>query len=162
MCCIRRVRDANTYPTLGIFKPKVIEKLIITPTDANWTQAQLDILRQNNCLESGPSQELEKVPYDFSYKFRCDEDSCTGHTMKCTDWEMGESWRRWSREYGDEWEAKFRQRYEHEMIEVKDTHFYVGTVHQHPHTSIIVGLFYPLKEKKKVMPLFDSVPPDEY
>jgi hypothetical protein len=27
-------------------------------------------------------------------------------------------------------------------------HFYVGTVHQHPHTWIIVGLFYPLKQKE--------------
>jgi hypothetical protein len=54
MCCIKRERDAAGYPTLGIFKPKIIEKLIIKATDANWTQAQLDILRQNNLFESGP------------------------------------------------------------------------------------------------------------
>lgn len=48
------------------------------------------------------------------------------------------------------------------MIGVKDTHFYVGTIHQHPKEWIIVGLFYPMKEKEKPMPLFDSVPPDEY
>lgn len=163
LCCLKKERNAIGYPTLGIFKPKVIEKLIITPTDPHWTQAQLDILRQNKMFdEGGPSQELEKVPFDFSYKFRCDEDTCKGHELKCTDWEMGESWRRWSREYGNDWEAKFRQRYEHEMINVKDTHLYVGTVHRHPHIWINVGLFYPMKEKEKPMPLFDTMPPDEY
>lgn len=162
MCCIKRERDSVGYPTLGIFKPKVIERLIIKSTDANWTNAQLDILRQNNLFETGPTQELEKVPYDFSYQYRCDHEDCNGHAMKCTDWEMGESWRRWSREYGETWEEKFRQRYEKEMIETKDTHFYVGMIHQHPKEWIIVGLFYPMKEKHKAMPLFDSVPPEEF
>src|SRR5258705_1465508 len=37
MCCIKRVRDAVGYPTLGIFKPKTIERLIIKPTEPNWT-----------------------------------------------------------------------------------------------------------------------------
>jgi hypothetical protein len=100
------------------------------------------------------------VPFDFSYRFYCDEQTCKGHTYKCTDWEMGESWRRWSKEYGEDWESAFRNRYETEMIERNDTHFYVGTVHQHPHTWIIVGLFYPAKDKP--MPLFDSIPPNEY
>ena len=58
---------------------------------------------------------------------------------------MAESWRRWKNEYGDKWESKFRQRYEAEMIGKYDTYFYVGTVHLHPQTWIIVGLFYPPK-----------------
>jgi hypothetical protein len=41
------------------------------------------------------------------------------------------------------WESKFRQRYEDEMINRYDTHFYVGTVHKFPASWIIVGLFYP-------------------
>ena len=41
------------------------------------------------------------------------------------------------------WEAKFRQRFETEMIQKNDTHFFVGTIHQHPGSWIIVGLFYP-------------------
>jgi hypothetical protein len=63
--------------------------------------------------------------------------------MMCTDWEMGQAYRAWRREYGDQWEAKFRERFETEMIEKKETHFFVGTIHQHPGSWIIVGLFYP-------------------
>jgi len=63
----------------------------------------------------------------------------------CTDWEMGQAYRRWRRDYGADWERVFRQRFEAEMIDKFDTHFFVGTVHQHPNNWIIVGLFYPPK-----------------
>jgi len=59
------------------------------------------------------------------------------------DWEMLQAYRSWKLEYGDKWEEGFRQRFETEMIEHRDTHFYVGTIHQHPGSWIIVGLFYP-------------------
>jgi len=72
--------------------------------------------------------------------------------MMCTDWEMGQSWRSWRRAYGSQWEAKFRERYERDMIDRNDTSFFVGTVHQHPHRWIIVGLFYPPKPAD--LPLF--------
>jgi hypothetical protein len=38
------------------------------------------------------------------------------------------------------------------MIQKKDPRFYVGTVHQRPHSWIIVGLFYPAKKTER---LFD-------
>lgn len=91
-----------------------------------------------------PASELEKIPYKFKYEFTCDEPSCSGHTLSCTDWEMGQSYRSWFRTYGPSgWETKFRHRYEEEMTNLNDTHFFVGTVHGHPASWIIVGLFYP-------------------
>jgi hypothetical protein len=74
--------------------------------------------------------------------------------MICTDWEMGQAYRAWRKEYGDDWEAKFRQRFETEMIEKNDTHFFVGTMHQNPGSWIIVGLFYPPRSKTE--DLFDG------
>jgi hypothetical protein len=35
------------------------------------------------------------------------------------------------------------------MMGTKDTHFYVGTIHQYPNAWIIVGLFYPPKPKSR-------------
>jgi hypothetical protein len=143
LCCLIKQRDAQQYPTLGIIKPKKIDRLIITPDSPTWTDGQLATLRQGHLFADQPKTELEKIPFKFQYKLWCDEPTCNSHTMICTDWEIGESWRKWSAEYGDKWEEKFRLRYEKEMIEKYDTHFYVGTVHQHPGTWIIVGLFYP-------------------
>jgi len=84
-----------------------------------------------------PPEELEKIPLKFCYSFQCDG----------TDWEMNESYRKWRNDYGNNWESKFRQRYEREMINKLDTHFYVGTIHGHPHVWITGGLFYPPMSK---------------
>lgn len=143
LCCLKEKRDAQGHPTLGIFRPKVITELVITPESASWTDAQLSVPRQGHLFVKPPKTELEKIPFSFRYGFRCAHDQCPGHKLICTDWEMGESWRQWKTRYGNGWESKFRERYETDMIQKYDTHFYVGTVHQHPHIWIIVGLFYP-------------------
>jgi hypothetical protein len=158
MCAIRKRRDDFGAPTLGIFKPAEITRLVIEPAERpTWTDEQLELLRQGDLFESEPAEELEKVPFDFSYQFRCNDLACRGHHMKCTDWEMGQSWRKWRNEYGEGWQLAFRQKYEQEMIEKLDTHFYVGTLHQYPTAWIIVGLFYPTKPA--ALPLFDHAQP---
>ena len=156
LCCLERDRKSKGIPTLGLFKPRIIEKLLIEKDQSPWTPEQLQLLQQGHLFNPGPKTRLEKVPYQFRYKFQCDEDSCNGHTLICTDWEIGESWRKWSREYRNKWEEKFRNRYEKEMIEKSDTHFFVGTHRVHPQTWMIVGLFYPPRDVQRVttLPLF--------
>ena len=143
LCELVRRRDAQGHPTLGLFKPKAIDCLTITPESPVWTPNQIDALRQGHLFLRKPERELEKIPFSFSYEFRCDDTACSGHKMICTDWEIGEAYRKWKAEYGSQWEQKFRQRFESDMISKYDTHFYVGTVHRYPSTWIIVGLFYP-------------------
>jgi hypothetical protein len=152
MEAIEADRAERGYPTLGFFKPKRIKRLRIKPDSdgPDWNAEQKAKLRQEMGQgklwddANAPEEELEKVPYVFSYEFECDDSACRGHEMSCTDWEMGEAYRKWLSEYRNGWEHKFRQRFEIEMIQRFDTHFFVGTVHVHPGTWIIVGLFYPL------------------
>jgi len=92
-----------------------------------------------------PAAELEKIPFDFKYHFRCAEASCPGHRLTCFDWEMGQAYRNWRRQYGDDWQRAFRNKFENEMANKNDTHFFVGNQHQAPTAWIIVGLFYPSK-----------------
>jgi hypothetical protein len=145
LCCLRTRREELGYPTLGFFKPGSIRRLLVDKDDPNWTPEQLAKLRQRLLFEPSPAQELEKIPYSFKYEFRCDHGECGGHSLSCTDWELGESYRKWRDQYGPDWLIKFRQMYERDMIETKNTHFFVGTLHGHPGTWIIVGLFYPPK-----------------
>jgi hypothetical protein len=148
MCAIHQEQDQNGHPTLGLFKPARIGRLKIEKDkNPDWTQKEKESLSQQNMFDEGPSKILEKIPYKFKYDFMCSDPECHGHQMTCTDWEMGQSYRRWRRDYGDSWEAPFRKRYEDEMINKLDTHFYVGTVHRHPKSWIIVGLFYPPYEQ---------------
>lgn len=153
LCWLQRERNANQFPTLGIFKPKTIKRLIVEDLPPDWTEGELQILRQRTLYgDVAPKAELEKVPCKFSYEFVCDDAECKGHTLMCSDWEMGESWRKWKNQYGDEWMLKFRQKFEAHMMVDCDTHFYVGTVNKNPKSWIIVGLFYPPKYSET--PLF--------
>jgi hypothetical protein len=70
----------------------------------------------------------------------------------CSDWELGEAWRRWHKIYGNGWQAEIRKKFEAHMIADCDLHFFVGTVHKNPKSWIIVGLFYP--PKLDGLPLF--------
>jgi hypothetical protein len=111
-----------------------------------WSPSQQAILSQRSFgFGNEPKEELEKIPFNFLYDFSCDDANCKGHKMSCTDWEMAQAYRSWRRRYGDNWEGKFRERFEAEMVEKFATHFYVDTLHQHPENWIIVGLFYPPK-----------------
>jgi hypothetical protein len=148
LCQIQREREEKGYPTLGLFRPARIKRLKIDEAEApGWTPGQLAILRQPRLDFGGstPRQQLEKIPFEFRYEFECADPACNGHAMMCTDWEMSQAFRSWRRAYGSNWEEKFRERFEREMIERNDTSFFVGTMHGHPNNWIIVGLFYPPK-----------------
>lgn len=153
MCGIQRKRDADGFPTLGIFKPTVSRLIIEEAEEADWSQAQKETLSQTSLFYDLPDTPLEKIPFDFKYEFCCADPECRGHTMSCTDWEMGQSYRAWNRKYGNGWEEKFREKYERDLVQKCDLHFFVGNLHQHPGTWIVVGLFYPPLRKSSKTPL---------
>lgn len=145
LCLLQAERDRTQQPTLGFFKPKTISGFKLEKTSGKWDEAELASLRQYPLFGNAPQAELEKLPYNFSYEFKCDHPDCPAHLLSCIDWEMGASYWSWKNKYGANWESKFRDKYETEMILEKDTHFFVGTIHNHPNRWIIIGLFYPPK-----------------
>jgi hypothetical protein len=143
LCHLMRARR-DDGPTLGVFKPRQITRLLIRPEDPpDWTQQELEILSQQSMFDRKPWKPLEKIPYRFLYSFVCDDPNCKGHTLSVTDWEAGQAYRSWRRHYGADWERAFRQKFEREMIHGKETYFFVGTMRVHPDRWIIIGLFYP-------------------
>jgi hypothetical protein len=87
LCCLVSERNKNHFPTLGIFRPKSIERLTITAEkNPGWSADQLVLLRQGHLFGKRRIRELEKIPYTFRYEFCCDHGSCGGHKLKCTDW----------------------------------------------------------------------------
>ena len=111
MCAIQKRRDAYGFPTLGVFRPSSFRLVIEESEQSTWSDSQLATLRQRDLFDDDPPEELEKVPFDFSFDFRCSDSACKGHRMKCTDWEMGQSWRKWRTDYGKNWQEAFRETY---------------------------------------------------
>jgi len=146
LCHLQRTRT-ETEITLGIFKPSIIRELIIEQQEyPDWTEGELAILSQQSMFDGKLVKPLEKIPLKFIYNFFCNDPQCKGHRLSVTDWELGEAYRKWRRQYGNHWKNYFRQRFEYEVIYSFDTYFYVGTIRAHPDVWIIVGLFYPHKE----------------
>ena len=146
LCHLQKAPKGSRKPSLGFFKPKSIGALTIEKEGSpDWTLEEHQKLLQTDLFGKTPPHPLEKIPYRFSYKFTCDEPNCTGHQLMCTDWEIGEAYRKWRPSYGTRWEWAIRNRFETQMAIERDTHFFVGTLRSYPNTWIIVGLFYPPK-----------------
>jgi hypothetical protein len=135
--------------SLGMFRPKQIKRLVKRRAKP-WNERQRAALRQQRLglgeAELAELADLEQIPWSFAYEFTCADARCTGHELGILDWEIGESYRQWSRQYGDRWEEKLRERYEVELP-ARDLHFVVGNLAKRRHTFEIIGLVRPPRAK---------------
>jgi hypothetical protein len=70
--------------SLGVIRPEAIQSLVIRPAKP-WSEAAKQGLEQLTLSLTGsrsPRRELEPVPFDFVYRFRCNDERCTGHEME--------------------------------------------------------------------------------
>lgn len=143
--------------SLGIIKPKSIERFFSKKTSREWNQKQQAVLNQLDLFE--PNIDLEKIPYQFFYQFT-DEDNVP-HKYSISDWEIMELYRKCrdrSQLLGLEAEQyaleKVRQKLEDDFLESKDLYFIVGNLKNHAKSFMIIGLFYPPLVKFNQMELF--------
>jgi hypothetical protein len=148
---LEEIREAQAADgtSLGMFRPKQVERLVIEKAEP-WTTRQQTYLRQQR-LGLGEEvaramQELERVPWTFSYRFTCSDERCTSHELQIQDWEIGQSFRRWSRTDPDRWEEMIRQRYERELPD-RDLYLVVGNLAKRHQTFVIIGLVRPPRSK---------------
>jgi hypothetical protein len=143
----------QTEVSLGIIKPREIISFSATRTESDWNEAYKSSLLQKNFLIDQEAEKiLEKIPYKFSYRYKCMEENCKGHEMIITDWEIGMLYLRQFQKYKDEEKAiaGVRETFLDKLCGMdKDTHFFVGTVQQHA-TWIILGVFYPQREPQQL------------
>lgn len=159
-------RQRADRTSLGIFKPKKVHDLLISPDDPEWPAKFLDELRQQRLFEDRRRTLVppRKVPFKFHYCFECDDPRCKGnHRMMIEDWEVGALfWKMVDKGVShEEASRKVREKFLDEICgPKKDTHFYVGTILAHPKTWVVIGLFYPSlgsRKRKQVLgpTLFD-------
>jgi hypothetical protein len=136
--------------SLGIFKPKKVNDLVISPDDASWSPKFLHALQQYRLFEYRQKTLLppRKVPFRFHYCFECDDPGCTrNHRMMIEDWEVGARFWRMVDQYGKSHCEAAEEVRDHFLNNIcgsdKDTHFYVGTILAHPKTWVVIGVFYP-------------------
>jgi hypothetical protein len=150
MCAIAR-RQRQDRTSLGVFRPKRVIDFKIEATSID--EAKLQIARawsaQTSLLDGLGSderkrqlRELEQVPWTFRYRYECAEPGCKGHSQSIIDWEIAQFYRR-VRSYSD-WHGRMRKRWLDEVCGAdRDTAFFVGNMHQHPASFLILGVWWP-------------------
>jgi hypothetical protein len=148
-----RDRQESDATSLGIFRPREVMDLVVTPDAAEWKASFLDELRQARLWENRRQsrEPPRKVPWRFQYRFRCDDERCTGrHSMTIEDWEVGALYWRLVDQGATAEEAADRVKYKF-LDEIcapeKETYFYVGTVLRYPKSWVVIGTFYPRRGK---------------
>ena len=153
-----RDRQQADGTSLGVFRPKKVSDLRITPDDPEWKPGFKAALQQARLWETRTvsKEPPRKVPFKFHYRFDCDDARCNGHEMMIEDWEVGALF--WRLVDGGsshkDAAAKVRLKFLEELCgEDKDTHLFVGTILAHPRSWVVIGVFYPKKEPPS---LFDA------
>jgi hypothetical protein len=157
MCEISR-RQQQDKTSLGVFRPKRVIDFKIEATSID--EAKRQIARawsaQTSLLDGLGSEErtsqlreLEQIPWTFRYRYECTEPGCKGHSQKIIDWEIAQFYRR-VRPYSD-WHERMRKRWLDEVCdEDRDTAFFVGNMHQHPGSFLILGVWWPPRRPEQL------------
>ena len=144
MCRLNQTSQSER--SLGIVRPSRVSDVIVEEAGREWKPEWQALFQQQQLF--GPQRKpLEKIPYKFSYVFKCEAPACPGHTMMIEDWEIGQLYRAMREKHGSEQAAceKVRHKLLVEMCAADvDTHFFVGTVLAHG-TWVIIGVFWPKK-----------------
>jgi hypothetical protein len=146
--------------SLGIFRPKEVFDLVVSPDDADWKAGFKAALMQQRLWENrkASKEPPRKVPFKFQYKFACDDPRCkNSHQMMIEDWEVGALY--WRCVDGGATPAEACRLVKEKFLgqicaSDRDTHFYVGTVLAHPKSWVIIGVYWP---KKTVAPAQDKL-----
>jgi hypothetical protein len=148
MCDMIRMQK-ETGRSLACVKPRVVEGIEVEDADAEWSDKKQSVVDQLSLFDPVDKAKLEKIPFVFRYKYRCEDPNCKGHRQAIIDWELGELYRK-VRDQGLDREgilAAVRQKFFDELCGPgKDTHFYVGNHSLFPASFMVIGVFWPPKE----------------
>lgn len=133
-------RDGGAAPSLGLIKPRDVRFTVEVNPDyqpLDRTPVQTDLFGHEKDL-------LEQSPVVARFRYKCGSSRCGGHNQKLIDWESGQLARRNRAKGADAMVRLHRERFFDQMCDPgRDTHFYVGNMHQHPSDFLVLGLWWP-------------------
>lgn len=147
MCEIAQ-RQRQTGESLAVFHPREIMDFEWEEADGDWDERRGAVVSQPS-LMFPRGEALERIPYKFWYRYRCDEKRCSGHRQSIIDWELAQAFRRWQPEYRDERGLldALRHKWLDEMwAPDRDSALFVGNQHRHPASFLVLGVYWPQRE----------------
>jgi hypothetical protein len=139
----------ETKISLGVIEPKDVsfsfkKKTLSDPEERKKPYAQLSFFDKTKNV-------IEEIPYHFYYQFYCNSETyCPGHKLSIVDWEIGQAYRDWRRNYIEE--TILLEKIKERWLLIADTakrdvRFFVGNLHRFRETFAVLGVFYPPHNK---------------
>lgn len=142
-----RAGSGPETPSLAVVRLAAPPKFLIAMRDADqiekWQQRADAVAGRLSLFESsgGTKPFFEVVRWRFSYRYKCLEPDCRTHTQTIVDWEAEALWR--NVRHHDNWRELMTAKFEHEMWHGRDSLLFVGNQEQHPHSFLVLGVFWP-------------------
>jgi len=137
---------ASNRTSIGIVRPVEMLDLEIEDADPEWKPEWQALFNQLTLFGDAP-RDLAKIPFKFSYVFRC-EDNDTPHRAMIEDWELGVLYLKEREKKGSEYLAakSVKEKYLDWMFSKdRDSLLFMGTTF--PYNSwVVIGVFYPSKQ----------------
>ncbi len=136
--------------SLGIFKPSIMHDLLIKPAKSDLNPRKKAIKNQLTLGFTKQTKELETCPYEFSYKFSCDDPKCKKtHALRIIDWEIYELYRSLKNNYEysiDVILSKIKEKFLKVMwADTRDSYLIVGTIFPY-NAFVVLGVYWPPKK----------------
>lgn len=151
MCALRAGVEADINgPSLGLVRPLVVKRLIITKHDG-WsekqTMAMRNFLNQPDLFAGSPSVAVLEPPrFEVRYHYMCEEPTCNGHKQRILDWELVAFERRLKNMSDIDAKASITRKF-FDMIcsPARRPHFFVGNFADGPKRKnfSVLGMYYP-------------------
>ena len=144
MCEIAQ-RQSQTGESLGVFRPREILDFEWEEEDGEWDERRGAVVSQPS-LMFPRGETLERIPYKFWYRYRCDEERCNGHRQSIIDWELAQAFRSWRsrhRDASDLLDALRRKWIDEMWAPDRDSALFVGNQHQHLASFLVLGVYWP-------------------
>ncbi len=144
MCDLQR-RQHENGTSLGVFAPAAVIDLLVEETTTEFTASQQAALDQMNLFNRTTNQ-LERLPWKWRYRYKCHDIGCPTHTQSIVDWELGALYRRVRRAVSTDAEAhaKVRARFLDQFCNPgREPLFIAGNVARWPKSFLVLGVLRP-------------------
>jgi hypothetical protein len=146
-CELLARQDDPRAPSLGLIKPKLVDRLEVEVNDAfSEDKRRLAELAAAGDLFRDQRSVLAPAPYRLKYHYFCMEHGCNGHLQTLIDWEAGQAARNWkaSGRSDQELPGLLREKFLSQLCAPgRDTYFFLGNQHQHRRSFLVLGVFWP-------------------
>lgn len=148
MCSIFQTAKADPRaPSLALVRPRRVLDFKVTP-HPGWTQdeqGKIDAyVNQLDLFDPAPKAPLEAPRFRGSYRWRCWEPGCDGHTQTILDWEFVALQRRLQHLDDAAAATELRLKFYDQLCgPQRDVAFFVGNQAKRHHTFSILGVYYP-------------------